>query len=108
MQTSSMIKQTSHIAPDREQEINSLIHQANLNNDPYVKEFGLTISNSMMKVSGRVLPPPKLQYGGGTSLDQVQITQIYIPTTYNFHYVDHFYKKPVPENILKNSTYLIL
>ncbi|XP_060847719.1 protein argonaute-2-like [Rhopalosiphum padi] len=70
MQTSSMIKQTSLNAPDREQEINSLIHQANLNNDPYVKEFGLTISNSMMKVSGRVLPPPKLQYGGGTSLDQ--------------------------------------
>ncbi|XP_026820785.1 protein argonaute-2-like [Rhopalosiphum maidis] len=70
MQTSSMIKETSRIAPDREQEINSLIHQANLNNDPYVKEFGLTISNSMMDVSGRVLPPPKLQYGGGTSLNQ--------------------------------------
>lgn len=51
-------------APDREREINNLVRRADFNNDAYVQEFGLTISNSMMEVRGRVLPPPKLQYGG--------------------------------------------
>lgn len=51
-------------APDREREINSLVRRADFNNDAYVQEFGLTISNNMMEVRGRVLPPPKLQYGG--------------------------------------------
>ncbi|XP_057372340.1 protein argonaute-2-like [Daphnia carinata] len=66
MQTSTMIKATARSAPDREREINNLIRKADFNNDPYVQEFGLTISNSMMEVRGRVLPPPKLQYGGRT------------------------------------------
>ncbi|KAJ0182438.1 hypothetical protein K1T71_001807 [Dendrolimus kikuchii] len=67
MQTSTMIKATARSAPDREREINNLVRRANFNNDLYVKEFGLTISNNMMEVRGRVLPPPKLQYGGRVS-----------------------------------------
>lgn len=67
MQTSTMIKATARSAPDREREINTLVKRADFNNDPYVQEFGLTISNSMMEVRGRVLPPPKLQYGGRMS-----------------------------------------
>lgn len=66
MQTSTMIKATARSAPDREREINNLVNKADFNNDPYVKEFGLSISNLMMEVKGRVLPPPKLQYGGRT------------------------------------------
>jgi len=66
MQTSTMIKATARSAPDREREINNLVNKADFNNDPYVKEFGLSISNMMMEVKGRVLPPPKLQYGGRT------------------------------------------
>jgi len=64
MQTSTMIKATARSAPDREREINNLIKKADFNNDPYVQEFGLNISNNLMEVRGRVLPPPKLQYGG--------------------------------------------
>ncbi|XP_066147869.1 protein argonaute-2 isoform X2 [Euwallacea fornicatus] len=64
MQTSTMIKATARSAPDREREINNLVRRADFNNDEYVQEFGLTISTSMMEVRGRVLPPPKLQYGG--------------------------------------------
>jgi eukaryotic translation initiation factor 2C len=45
MQTSTMIKATARSAPDREREINNLIRKADFNNDPYVQEFGLTISN---------------------------------------------------------------
>jgi len=66
-----MIKATARNAPDREQEISSLIHQANIINDLYVQEFGLSISHSMMEVRGRVLPPPKLQYGSQTLPNRV-------------------------------------
>ncbi len=66
MQTSTMIKATARSAPDREREINNLIRKADFNNDPYVQEFGLNISHNLMEVRGRVLPPPKLQYGGRT------------------------------------------
>ncbi|KAH6927757.1 hypothetical protein HPB50_007766 [Hyalomma asiaticum] len=66
MQTSTMIKATARSAPDREREINSLVRKADFNTDPYVQEFGLSISNTMMEVRGRILPPPKLQYGGRT------------------------------------------
>ena len=61
-----MIKATARSAPDREREINNLIRKADFNNDPFVQEFGLNISNNLMEVRGRVLPPPKLQYGGRT------------------------------------------
>ena len=67
MQTSTMIKATARSAPDREREINNLIRKADFNNDPYVKEFGLNISHNLMEVRGRVLPPPKIQYGGTDS-----------------------------------------
>lgn len=64
MQTSTMIKATAKSAPDRQTEIMRLVQKADFNNDPYVKEFGLSISHSMVEVKGRVLAPPKLQYGG--------------------------------------------
>jgi len=61
-----MIKETARSAPNREQDINSLVKRADFNNDSYLQEFGLSVSSSMMEVHGRVLPPPKLQYGGPT------------------------------------------
>lgn len=76
MQTSTMIKATARSAPDREREINSLVRRADFNNDAYVQEFGLTISNSMMEVRGRVLPPPKLQYGGRVSGMGGQVSEV--------------------------------
>lgn len=59
---------------NREREINNLVRRADFNNDAYVQEFGLTISNSMMEVRGRVLPPPKLQYGGRVSSISGQVS----------------------------------
>ena len=38
--------------------------QADFNHDPYIREFGLEVSHSMMETMGRVLNPPKLEYGG--------------------------------------------
>jgi len=73
MQTSTMIKATARSAPDREREINTLIRKvwADFNTDPYVQEFGLNIEQKMMDVRGRVLPPPRLQYGGRTKQQAV-------------------------------------
>ncbi|XP_076246851.1 protein argonaute-1 isoform X2 [Calliopsis andreniformis] len=71
MQTSTMIKATARSAPDREREINNLVRRADFNNDSYVQEFGLTISNTMVEVRGRILAPPKLQYGGRTKQQAV-------------------------------------
>ncbi|CAB0034814.1 unnamed protein product [Trichogramma brassicae] len=79
MQTSTMIKATARSAPDREREINNLVRRADFNNDSYVQEFGLTISNNMMEVRGRILPPPKLQYGGRVSSLSGQTKQQALP-----------------------------
>ncbi len=60
------IKATARSAPDREREITHLVKRADFNNDPFVQEFGLSIAKDLMEVRGRVLAPPKLQYGGRT------------------------------------------
>jgi len=67
MQTSTMIKATARSAPDREREIRNLISKADFNNDPFIKEFGLEVSQRMMDTPGRVLNPPKLEYGARNS-----------------------------------------
>ncbi|CAK9293816.1 unnamed protein product [Gordionus sp. m RMFG-2023] len=66
MQTSTMIKATARSAPDREKEINNLIVKADFNNDIFIQDFGVSVVNQMTEVRGRVLPPPKIQYGGRT------------------------------------------
>ncbi|XP_052762994.1 protein argonaute-2-like isoform X3 [Mya arenaria] len=63
-QTSTMIKATARSAPDREKEINNLVRKANFNSDPYLQTFGISIIPQMVDVHGRVLNPPKIQYGG--------------------------------------------
>ena len=65
-QTSTMIKATARSAPDREKEISDLVKNNRYNNDPYVKEFGLKVIDDMTEIRGRVICPPKLQYGGST------------------------------------------
>ncbi|OAF70228.1 Protein argonaute 1 [Intoshia linei] len=64
MQTSTMIKATARSAPDREVEINNLVKKANFNSDIHLKTFGVAISPKMTEINGRVLAPPRIQYGG--------------------------------------------
>lgn len=64
MQTSTMIKATARSAPDREKEINNLVSKADFNKDPYLQMFGISVSYQMTEVRGRVLPPPRIEYGG--------------------------------------------
>uniref|UniRef100_A0A8C4QRB8 Protein argonaute-1 n=1 Tax=Eptatretus burgeri TaxID=7764 RepID=A0A8C4QRB8_EPTBU len=63
-QTSTMIKATARSAPDRQEEISRLMKSANFNADPYVREFTIGVKDEMADVTGRVLTPPMLQYGG--------------------------------------------
>ena len=65
MQTSTMIKATARSAPDREREIRNLISKADFNNDPFIRQFGLDVSQKMLDTPGRVLNPPRLEYGSG-------------------------------------------
>ncbi|KAL4218512.1 argonaute 1 [Mactra antiquata] len=70
-QTSTMIKATARSAPDREKEINNLVRKANFNSDPYLQTFGISILPQMVDVHGRVLNPPKIQYGGRTKAQAI-------------------------------------
>ena len=40
------------------------VDSARFDKDPYLKEYGLSVSNEMETVSGRVLPAPAIQYQG--------------------------------------------
>jgi eukaryotic translation initiation factor 2C len=62
-QTAQMIRQTARSASEREREIKQIISEAAFSDDPYVKEFELTIDPTMCKVTGRVLPAPHLITG---------------------------------------------
>jgi eukaryotic translation initiation factor 2C len=77
MQTSTMIRATARSAPDREREINNLVNKADFNKDPYVREFGLKVSKSMVEVRGRVLLSPRLQYGGRTRQQAVPVQGVW-------------------------------
>ena len=71
LQTSTMIKATARSAPDREREICNLMRRADYNNDPFVQTFGINVSSRLMEIQGRILPPPRLQYGGRTKQQTV-------------------------------------
>ena len=66
MQTAQMIRQTAKPADEREERIKSIVNEAKFNDDPLVKEFGMTISSEMISVPARVLQPPTLQYDQNT------------------------------------------
>ena len=47
--------------------------QADFNNDPFVQDFGISVDENMVTVEGRVLPPPKLQYGGKINVRHLMV-----------------------------------
>ena len=53
------------LAPDREREIKNLISKADFNNDPFIRQFGLKVSQTMLDTPARVLNPPKMEYKAG-------------------------------------------
>jgi eukaryotic translation initiation factor 2C len=59
-----MIRATARSAPDRQEEISKLMRSASFNTDPYVGEFGIMVKDEMTDVTGWVLQPPSILYGG--------------------------------------------
>uniref|UniRef100_A0A673VMA2 Argonaute RISC catalytic component 2 n=1 Tax=Suricata suricatta TaxID=37032 RepID=A0A673VMA2_SURSU len=71
-QTSTMIRATARSAPDRQEEISKLMRSASFNTDPYVREFGIMVKDEMTDVTGRVLQPPSILYGGRSFTEQLR------------------------------------
>ncbi|CDW59861.1 PAZ and DUF1785 and Piwi domain containing protei n [Trichuris trichiura] len=65
-QTTLVIRQCAMDAPTRLKVCMEMMRQANLENDEFLKEFGLDIARTFVEVPGRVLPPPKLEYKRGS------------------------------------------
>jgi len=65
------------------------VHKANFNADPFLKTFGISVSNTMTEVQGRILPAPKLQYGGRVSAF-IGFYLISKQLTKNMFYAGHF------------------
>lgn len=86
-----MIKATARSAPDREREISDLVTRAGFNNDPYVREFGIQVIDEMTEVRGRVLPAPRLQYGG---LNKTQVqAQVRPRIIENYNYYRYLFRR---------------
>ncbi|CAB4012828.1 argonaute-2-like isoform X1 [Paramuricea clavata] len=77
-QTTKMIKCTAKPAPDRQQEIIGLMHKANFSNDKHCQEFGITVQQQMVSLTGRVLPPPKLVFGGREKVTEVPRNGVWV------------------------------
>ncbi|CDW60443.1 Piwi and PAZ and DUF1785 domain containing protei n, partial [Trichuris trichiura] len=65
-QRTLVIRQCAMDAPTRLQMCTEMMRWAELENDEFLKEFGLDIARTYVEVPGRVLPPPKLEYKRGS------------------------------------------
>ncbi|KAL0903812.1 hypothetical protein M5K25_025865 [Dendrobium thyrsiflorum] len=61
-QITSLLKVTCQRPRDQEMDILQTVHQNAYEQDPYAKEFGITISDKLATVEARVLPAPWLKY----------------------------------------------
>ena len=60
----TMIRQTAVKPLDRQKKIMEGLEKNNARykNDPYAKEFGISLSGTMTKLTGRILDPPSIEY----------------------------------------------
>jgi Argonaute linker 2 domain len=49
------------------------VSKAKFNDDPYLQAFGIQVASQMVDVQGRILPVPKLQYGGRVSFSKIAV-----------------------------------
>uniref|UniRef100_A0A8C0ECT8 Protein argonaute-2 n=1 Tax=Bubo bubo TaxID=30461 RepID=A0A8C0ECT8_BUBBB len=84
-QTSTMIRATARSAPDRQEEISKLMRSASFNTDPYVREFGIMVKDEMTDVTGRVLQPPSILYGGRNKAIATPVQGVWDMRNKQFH-----------------------
>ncbi|KRX25428.1 putative protein tag-76 [Trichinella nelsoni] len=73
-QTTSIIRFASTDAPTRILKCIDMVKKSNFNSDPFLKSFGVQIKAEPMIVDGRVLAPPRLEYGKGNGGRQIILT----------------------------------
>jgi eukaryotic translation initiation factor 2C len=61
-QITSLLQVTCQRPQDRENSILQTVSRNAYKQDPYVQEFGISISNQLANVEARILPPPRLKY----------------------------------------------
>ncbi|XP_014259236.1 protein argonaute-2-like isoform X1 [Cimex lectularius] len=61
-QTRNMVRAAAVPAYERKKKIEASIRTVSFNTDPYIQEFGLSVSSEFTKVPARVLDPPTLEY----------------------------------------------
>ncbi|KAL7984015.1 hypothetical protein Chor_002585 [Crotalus horridus] len=84
-QTSTMIRATARSAPDRQEEISKLMRSASFNTDPFVREFGIMVKDEMTDVTGRVLQPPSILYGGRNKAIATPVQGVWDMRNKQFH-----------------------
>ncbi|KAG9467896.1 hypothetical protein GDO78_014093 [Eleutherodactylus coqui] len=84
-QTSTMIRATARSAPDRQEEISKLMRSASFNTDPFVREFGIMVKDDMTDVTGRVLQPPSILYGGRNKAIATPVQGVWDMRNKQFH-----------------------
>uniref|UniRef100_A0A5S6QDF3 Piwi domain-containing protein n=1 Tax=Trichuris muris TaxID=70415 RepID=A0A5S6QDF3_TRIMR len=71
-QTTLMIRQCATDAKTRLRMCMEMMHRRNLENDKFIKKFGLGIGQQLIQVSGRVLQAPQLEYKRGSQTTTIQ------------------------------------
>ncbi|CDW57277.1 PAZ and DUF1785 and Piwi domain containing protei n [Trichuris trichiura] len=66
-QTTLVLRQCAMDAPTRLRTCMDMMRWANLENDEFLKDFGLDFARTFIEVPGRILHPPKLEYKRGGS-----------------------------------------
>lgn len=61
--TAEMIKIAAKRPNLRQATIDNIIKNANFSQDKYLNSFGIQIANSMVELTGRILPTPGIKYG---------------------------------------------
>ena len=70
MAQATMIRQTARKPGEREKMIMEELKKNNqiYKNDPFAKSFNLSIADNLVQLTGRILPPPSIEYQNHTSL----------------------------------------
>ncbi|KAF6204633.1 hypothetical protein GE061_018793 [Apolygus lucorum] len=68
IQTRTMVKEAATPAPDRKRKIIDSMINVKFENDPHIREFGLTVAKEFLKVDARVLNAPSVHYANRRSV----------------------------------------
>jgi eukaryotic translation initiation factor 2C len=85
--TSEMNAKTCTRPQERARHIHERAVAAEYHNDPYLREFKIACHPQLLEVEGRVLPPPRVQYG----TRRMQQENNYHGLFWLAHYVFGFY-----------------